>query len=234
MADWTLRMRAMRRAHAQSAPPPLLALAAMMAAAQRRGVHIAIRISAPQAPASEEPCAPEPQTPAPSDADPARPASVSALRRPPASKRAPRIFSLAASVHAQLPRRNPLTHAEFARPPPANCASVVGEWLSPDPIAEDGGLNLYAYAQNSPTRLIDVLGLSPDDGCSQEDDCGNGDTPTYGPWIVNDWVRGLVGEGWEVISAGPWKFSHIRREFGMKPFKGGHACLLYTSPSPRD
>ena len=32
-------------------------------------------------------------------------------------------------------------------------------WLSPDPIGEEGGLNLYGYAQNSPIGLFDPLGL---------------------------------------------------------------------------
>jgi RHS repeat-associated protein len=34
-----------------------------------------------------------------------------------------------------------------------------GRWLSRDPIAEDGGLNLYGYATNSPACSIDPLGL---------------------------------------------------------------------------
>jgi RHS repeat-associated protein len=37
---------------------------------------------------------------------------------------------------------------------------VAGRWLSRDPIAERGGLNLYAYAYNTPASLTDVLGLS--------------------------------------------------------------------------
>jgi len=40
-------------------------------------------------------------------------------------------------------------------------ASVRAEWLSRDPIAEEGGINLYGYVANSPTNLSDPLGLSP-------------------------------------------------------------------------
>lgn len=36
----------------------------------------------------------------------------------------------------------------------------LGRWLSRDPIAEKGGLNLYGYAGNSPTNRTDPLGLS--------------------------------------------------------------------------
>jgi RHS repeat-associated protein len=34
-----------------------------------------------------------------------------------------------------------------------------GRWISRDPIAENGGINLYAYVLNTPTVLVDPLGL---------------------------------------------------------------------------
>jgi len=37
---------------------------------------------------------------------------------------------------------------------------VTGGWISRDPIAEEGGINLYGYVLNNPIRLIDPLGLS--------------------------------------------------------------------------
>jgi len=38
----------------------------------------------------------------------------------------------------------------------------LGRWLSRDPIAEDGGLNLYGYVGNDPTNHADALGLLVD------------------------------------------------------------------------
>lgn len=36
---------------------------------------------------------------------------------------------------------------------------TIGRWLSRDPIAEDGGINLYGYVRNQPIRFVDPLGL---------------------------------------------------------------------------
>ena len=35
----------------------------------------------------------------------------------------------------------------------------LGKWLSRDPIAENGGINLYAYVGNDPVNFLDYLGL---------------------------------------------------------------------------
>lgn len=37
---------------------------------------------------------------------------------------------------------------------------TLGRWMSRDPIEEDGGFNLYAYAVNRPTTAVDLLGLN--------------------------------------------------------------------------
>ena len=35
-------------------------------------------------------------------------------------------------------------------------------WITPDPIAQEGGLNLYSYVLNNPLAYFDSLGLSPE------------------------------------------------------------------------
>ena len=44
----------------------------------------------------------------------------------------------------------------------------LGRWLSRDLIGESEGINLYAYVENSPINLIDLLGLRSDDYDSQQ------------------------------------------------------------------
>ncbi|MEW6730797.1 MAG: RHS repeat-associated core domain-containing protein [Acidobacteriota bacterium] len=43
--------------------------------------------------------------------------------------------------------------------------SNIGQWISRDPIAEKGGLNLYSYVNNNSINYYDKLGLSSQKGC---------------------------------------------------------------------
>ena len=53
----------------------------------------------------------------------------------------------------------PLNSIEEFPPSPTKTASGRSDWLSPDPIGESGGLNLYAYVGNDPINGWDPLGL---------------------------------------------------------------------------
>ena len=59
--------------------------------------------------------------------------------------------------------------------------SDLGRWLNRDPIAEEGGLNLYGYSYNSPTRWKDLLGLA----CDGEVFMGHNTSSPTGAY--NDW-----------------------------------------------
>lgn len=41
---------------------------------------------------------------------------------------------------------------------------ALGRWLSPDPIRESGGINIYLYCSGSPAMLIDPFGLDDEGG----------------------------------------------------------------------
>jgi len=56
---------------------------------------------------------------------------------------------------------------------------VLGRWLSRDPIAEAGGMNLYGYVGNNPINRFDPLGLF-----------SWGDAKC---WLSNNWGKVLIG-----------------------------------------
>ena len=35
----------------------------------------------------------------------------------------------------------------------------LGKWLSPDPIEESGGMNVFGFLGNDPVNAVDVLGM---------------------------------------------------------------------------
>ena len=56
-----------------------------------------------------------------------------------------------------------------SRPRTSACTRGLARWLSPDPIGEAGGLNLYAYVENTPVNLWDPLGLLDSNNFSPND-----------------------------------------------------------------
>jgi RHS repeat-associated protein len=70
----------------------------------------------------------------------------------------------------------------------------LGRWLSRDPIAEGGGVNLYAYVHGRPATKTDRLGLqSPEPGPAPTPIPGWGPGPGFrwhGYWGGPGWVNG--------------------------------------------
>jgi RHS repeat-associated protein len=86
----------------------------------------------------------------------------------------------------------------------------LGRWTTRDPIAEKGGLNLYAYVGNDPIGNTDVLGLCKCSSKDVPDDPGwhiENDTDIQGKKIVGllvtdytDWLEPIDGHPRGVLS----------------------------------
>ncbi len=83
----------------------------------------------------------------------------------------------------------------------------LGRWLSRDPIAEEGGLNLYGYAFNSPVNYVDPEGASP----------------TLVTGAIGAGIGALVGGGITAWNGGSW--SEIGMSAGRGAIAGGVAGL---------
>lgn len=103
--------------------------------------------------------------------------------------------------------------------------------MTPDPIGLEGGINLFAYAANNPTNLIDPLGLI-EDKCKTEpfDPCAHLLPPHIPPGVdiqSNIALAESMGKGdpyfmpaWfysQVQNKGPWDYKQFGpqyQEFG--------------------
>ena len=93
----------------------------------------------------------------------------------------------------------------------------LGRWVSRDPVEEEGGVNLFAFVENSPINLIDPLGeqyWGRHEGCcggqrfDDREQCCEKDTPVY---KVPIWIcRGRLGgdDSWLPI-IGPISHSYV-------------------------
>jgi len=83
---------------------------------------------------------------------------------------------------------------ETAITPNRDYSQSYGRWLSPDPLGGDvtnpQSLNLYAYALNNPTSIIDPLGLCSSDDSESVDDCCSGQG-----WVTDPSCQGPGGGG---------------------------------------
>ena len=76
-----------------------------------------------------------------------------------------RVTKLAGNLEADLRYTGYFHHREsdLTLAPFRAYSSDTGRWLSPDPIREVGGLNLYGYVGNNPVSRVDPLGLCDGD-----------------------------------------------------------------------
>ena len=79
-------------------------------------------------------------------------------RNPTAKNRVWDFFRLSNETHPAN-RRQPLQPRRKNRPTLTKTASGIPYWLSPDPIRETGGINLYQYVGGQPITYSDKTGL---------------------------------------------------------------------------
>jgi len=99
------------------------------------------------------------------------PARVEAVMTPP-SKTAS--WGLEVSASGRTGDQSPANQDCIRVDEPCSYESASGlpEWLSRDPIEEEGGINLYGYVGNRPTALLDPLGLDNMNAFSYGDPAG--------------------------------------------------------------
>jgi len=73
----------------------------------------------------------------------------------------------------------------------------LGRWLNRDPIEEQGGMNIYSFAQNCPTDDYDILGRL----------CSLWSSKVYGTKYEENWLYGSpLATSWECcrVESTPW------------------------------
>jgi len=108
-----------------------------------------------------------------------------------------RVTKLAGNLDADLLHTGHYYHREsgLTLAPFRGYAPDTGRWLSPDPIREAGGLNLYGYVRNNPVSRVDPLGL-----------CGKDDQPP--PWPTKPEKEWGPAEHWQAWQNFMWHLAH--------------------------
>jgi RHS repeat-associated protein len=76
-------------------------------------------------------------------------------------------------------------------------SSLLGRFISEDPLGFKGGMNRYAYAGDAPTMYTDPSGLNPKHPKHPANPCPDGQTP-----VQADFTHGVVAQAGATI--GPW------------------------------
>ena len=97
----------------------------------------------------------------------------------------------------------------------------LGRWLSADPIAEAGGLNLYGYVGNDPVNSWDPLGLDPKDPAGHDGPKGH--------HIIPQKLTTQCGNKKANQTNDIWKWSDKNRNRLSHPDYGAHDATRYGS-----
>jgi RHS repeat-associated protein len=108
----------------------------------------------------------------------------------------------------------------------------LGRWLSRDPIAEDGGINLYGYVKNVPTMFVDPLGLQPFNPYKRPDGWDKLLNPNR--YISNEWECELHAALDPVGRCGPCPSRVHLKARGMNRAEAIHAVQELFKAFERD
>ncbi|MEE9356702.1 MAG: SpvB/TcaC N-terminal domain-containing protein [Methylococcaceae bacterium] len=115
-------------------------------------------------------------------------------------------------------------------------AAWIGNWLSPDPIGPEDGLNLYQFVGNNPLRFVDVDGLQSSRIIPLPDRFSrSGMDQELEQWLLSPSSDG--GGGYVEVENIRWEDStkdsqaHYAFE-GVRPFTAAHAGLISDTNAP--
>ena len=96
---------------------------------------------------------------------------------------------------------------------------AVQKWVNRDPIAEDGGVNLYAYVQNTPINDFDPLGLKLWK-CTRPTK-SKLDASAQHVYLWDDTTKSSCGRG----GGNPFKGKGVSNPGDTGPDTEGHTCV---------
>ena len=114
-------------------------------------------------------------------------------------------FQLSSKTHPAN-RRQPAQPRRKILPTATKSASGIPYWPSRDPIEEEGGLNLYAFAGNDGVNFWDYLGLNLKTGQKINVKCGGLFSKSAGTISVDEYS---ISDGQFTLLSGPKKGTQV-------------------------